>query len=188
MAPSVPSSEPITFVAGDTVRWTKSLGEYSPDDGYVLSYAFRGEKGDGRLDLTAVNDNGTHSITITPTQSNLMRPGIWVWAAYATLGLDRYKVGSGTTRVEPNLAVTNFATDLRTPAKRAYDNALDAWETFAKAKSVTLNGRTYTAQDASELIKYVDRCKSDYALEQQYKDIETGGDPRKVYVRLNPYD
>jgi hypothetical protein len=187
MAPQVPSVEPSVFSAGDTVRWTKSLNDYSPDDGYVLTYAFRGEKGDGKLDLTATNDNGTHAITITPTQSNLMRPGIWVWAAYATLGTDRYKVGQGTTKVEPNLAVTNFATDLRTPVKVRYDMALEMERKVNLGQTVILNGRTYTQHNLDALQRWIDRAKSDYAAELQEKD-NTGGDPRKVYVSFNRYD
>ena len=184
MPPQISSIEPTVFSAGDTVKWTKSLNDYSPNDGWVLSYAFRGERGDGRLDVVASADGDAFVVNILPSATGLMRPGIWVWAAYATLGSDRYKVAQGTVRVEPNLAVTNFATDLRSPAKRAYDNALEAWEKVKLGQTVMLNGRQYTQHRLTELIEYVDRCKSDYAIEQQYKDIESGGDPRHIFVRL----
>jgi hypothetical protein len=184
MARQIPAVEPTVFSAGDTVSWNKSLTDYSPDEGWILSYAFRGEKGDGRLDVTAANVDGTHAISITPAQTGLMRPGLWVWAAYATLGADRYKIAQGSVRVEPNLAVTNFATDLRSPAKIAYDNAMEAWQKVKLGQTVILNGRTYTQHNLKSLIEFVDRCKSDYALEQAYADINVGGDPRHVFVRL----
>lgn len=172
------------FSAGDSVRWNKSLTDYSPDDGWTLTYAFRGEKGDGRLDVTATNDNGTHAIYITPAESNLMRPGLWVWAAYVTDGVDRYKIGQGTTRVEPNLAVTNFQTDLRTDAKKAYDNALDAWQKVSLGQTVSLNGRTYTQHNLDALTRWVDTCRTAYALEQGEKD-HPGVNPRRILVSLD---
>jgi len=187
MAPQVPSVEPTVITAGDTVRWTKSLNDYSPDDGWVLSYAFRGEKGDGKHDLTAGSLDGLFTITLLPSATSLMRPGLWIWNAFATLGTDRYKVGQGTLRVEPNLALTNFKTDLRTPAKRAYDNALEAWEKVKLGQTVSLNGRVYTQHNLDALMRFVDRCKSDYAAEQNAAE-NPNGDPRKVYVSFNRYD
>ena len=187
MAPAIPTTEPLSFSAGDTVKWTKSLNDYSVNDGWVLSYAFRGEKGDGRQDVTGTIDGDKYSMLITAQDSGLMRPGLWVWNSYVTLGSERYKVGQGSTIVEPNLAVTNFATDLRSSKKIAYDNAREAMETFAKAKMVILNGRTYTSRDYSDLKKYVDDCTAAYLQEIQSAENNSGDDSRHIYVRLNPY-
>lgn len=184
MAPRVPTVEPLAFTAGDHIAWTKDLRDFQPDDGWTLTYAFRGETGDGHLNITAANVANVHSLTIPGASSNLMHPGLWVWDSYATKAGERYRVSRGTVKVEPNLAAIDFSTDLRSPAKKAYDNALAAWESVKAGQSVSLNGRTYTQHNLKELIAYVDRCKSEYALELQYQDVATGGDPRHIFVRL----
>ena len=180
MAPQVPSIEPISFSAGDTVKWTKHLPDFTPDDGWVLTYAFRGEKGDGRLDVTASNVNGLHSVSIAAADTNLLRPGLYNWAAYVSQAGDRYKVGQGTTTVEPNLAVTNFSYDLRTPTKVRYDMALEMERKVSLGQTVMLNGRQYTQHNLKDLLIWIDRAKSDYALEVQANE-NPGVDPRKVW-------
>lgn len=190
MAPRIPTSEPTVFSAGDTVSWTRSIPDFSPDDGWILSYAFRGERGDGRLDVTAGNNlDGSHSIAITPAQTKLMRPGMWVWAAYVSLGTDRYKVGQGTTRVEPNLAATNFSTDLRSPAKIKYDRAIELESQINANQTVMLNGRQATQHDLDKLKRWIDAAKSEYFAEVYAEANPGSGDnPRHIKVRLNRYD
>lgn len=184
MAP-VPSVEPTSFPAGDTIQWTKSLNDYSPADGWVLTYAFRGEKGDGHHDVTCTADGQQFAAVISATESNLMTPGTWHWAAFVTnVAGERHQIGRGTTEVTPNLAVTNFSTDLRTPAKRAYDNALECWEKVKLGQTVMLNGRQYTQHNISQLILYVDKCKNEYALEKAALD---GENPRHILGSFNRY-
>jgi hypothetical protein len=183
MGAPIPSVEPTSFVAGDTIPWTKSFPDYSSAAGWALTYAFRLQQGSGILNVTAV-PSGTDdfAVTIPATDTVKMKPGVWVWAAYVTNGAERYQVDSSTVTVLPNLATIDSQTDLRTPARRAYDNALVAWESVKLGQSVTLNGRTYTQHNLTELIKYVDRCKSDYNLEVSSQD---GINPRHIGVRFN---
>ena len=188
MAPQTPMVEPASFPAGDTVQWRREFTDYPPSDGWELRYSFRGEKGDGKLDIVGTPDQQGYLLLITSAQSNGMRAGVWMWEAYAVKTGERYRVGKGSVLVTPNLAVTDFSRDLRSPAKKAYDNAMAAWEQVKLGKSVSLNGRVYTQHDIKDLILYVDRCKSDWANEQSALEQAGGdhpaGDPRKIYVRL----
>lgn len=45
MAPQIPVGEPTTIVAGDTVQFTKGLGDFSALDGWVLKYRLFGPVG-----------------------------------------------------------------------------------------------------------------------------------------------
>lgn len=190
MAPQVPAIEPLEFPAGDTVQWRIERSDYPPADGWQLTYAFRGERGDGALDLFGIPDSQGYLVTITATESQDLAPGIYVWEAYMTqLGM-RHRVGRGATKVTPNLASTNFSADLRSDAKKAFDNAMAAWQQVKLGKSVSLNGRLYTQHNIEDLILYVDRCKNDWYLEQQAQVAEgsehpAGGDPRNIYVRFS---
>ena len=42
MAAQIPDIEPEKFTQGETVKWTKSLSDFSASDGYVLTYEFAG--------------------------------------------------------------------------------------------------------------------------------------------------
>lgn len=182
MAASIPSTEPTVIHAGDTIPWTKTVPDYPSTDGWTLSYSLRLQNGSGSVDATATPSGQDYTVTIPAATTAPMTPGTWVWAAYVTKALERYLVGSGTLLVLQNIAKIDAQVDLRSPARKAYDNALAAWATFATAKMVVLNGRTYTARDAADLIVYVDRCKADYALEVgSANGVEN---PRRIGVRF----
>jgi len=185
MAPPLATKEPALLTAGDTASWSKSLDDYPAGDGWALSYAFRYQNGSGVLDVAGVASGADFLLTIPAASSSLMKPGLWNWAAYATLSGTRYQVETGILNITPNLAVLDSAADLRSPAKRAYDNALAAWEGVTLGQTVTLNGRTYTQHNLSDLMKYVDRCKTDYHAEVQALEFaKSGMNPRHIQVRL----
>lgn len=185
MPPTLTASPPRHAVAGDTIAWRTSLTDYPSSDGWTLSYAFRLQHGSGLLDLTATPLASDYNTTISAASSNYMTPGVWVFSGYVTKLVERYQVQAGTITLTPNLATIDHTVDLRSPAKLAYDNAMEAWQTFSRTKMTTLNGRTYTARDASDLIKYVDRVKADYAQELQHEQFaQSGFNPRKIGVRL----
>jgi hypothetical protein len=184
--PTVPDVEPTTFTAGDTVKWTRTVADYPASDGWALSYSFRHETGDGRLDVNAVSvSSETFIATISITDSGRMNAGAWQWAAYASKPGERYQVATGNVQITPNLFSTNFNYDLRSTKKKAYDNAREAMETFAKAKMCILNGRTYTARDYEDLKKYVNDVTTAWIQEQQEANNTAGGDPRKIYAAFN---
>ena len=54
MAATVPTKEPLTIRAGDTIEWTKSINDYKARDGWTLKYAFRGSA--GTIDITGSAD------------------------------------------------------------------------------------------------------------------------------------
>lgn len=185
MAAPVPSAEPSSFVAGDTVVWTKSLSDYLPSD-WTLSYSFRAEDGGDLLNVTGAASGNDHSLTIPAASTNTLRPGTWLWHSYVTAGAVRCTVGNGTLSITPNFQNINYTTDLRSSAKKAYDNALAAWENVRLGQTVTLNGRTYTQHNLDSLIRYVDRCRSDYQNELQAQEFKkTGVDPRRIGVRFS---
>ena len=40
MAATVPTKEPLTIRAGDTIEWTKSIDDYKASNGWKLKYAY----------------------------------------------------------------------------------------------------------------------------------------------------
>jgi hypothetical protein len=185
MSAAIPSSEPTSIMAGDTIPWTKSLSDYPASAGWALSYAFRLQQGAGVLNVTASASGDNFAATITAAQSALMTAGIWIWSSYVTKTTERYHISSGTLTVSPNLAAIDYAIDLRSSAKKALDNALAMWEAVKLGQTVMLNGRTYTQHNLKDLILFVNQCKSDYAKEVQAEKFETTGiNTRRIGVRL----
>lgn len=186
MAAPVPSTEPSTITAGDTIAWTKTLSDY-PSTVWTLSYAFRAEDGSALLNITATPAAAdTFAATIPAASSNTMKPGPWAWRAAVSAAGERHTVAAGLVTVAPNFSNVNFTADLRTPAKLAYDNALAAWQGVKLGQTVTLNGRTYTQHNLDTLIRYVDRCRADYQRERDAeKFAQTGVNPRQIRVRFN---
>lgn len=185
MAASVPETEPTTLVAGDTWSWQKTLANYSPSDGWSLSYALRLENGAGLINVTGASSSTGFTITIPAASTNTQKAGTWQWASYVTKGADRYSVGFGHLEVLPNLSAIDYTADLRSPARRAYDNALVAWEGVKLGQTVELNGRRYSQHNLEQLIKYVNQCKTDYAQELQAEQMaQTGINTKRIGIRL----
>ncbi len=185
MSAAIPSTEPTSAVAGDTISWTKSLSDYPASAGWALTYAFRLQQGAGALNKTATPSGSDFSTTITAAESALMTAGIWLWSSYVTKTTERYHVGKGTLIVSPNLAAIDYSIDLRSSAKKALDNALAMWEAVKLGQTVMLNGRTYTQHNLKDLIAFVNQCKADYAHEVQAEKFETTGiNTRRIGVRL----
>jgi hypothetical protein len=185
MAAPIPAVEPSTIIAGDTIPWTKSFPDYLASAGWALTYAFRYENGSGKVDVTASAAGSDFAVTMLAVDTAKMKSGVWVWAAYVTKAAERYQVASGSVTVLQNLATLDSQADLRSPKKRAYDNALVAWESVKLGQTVQLNGRIYTQHNLASLIVYVDRCKADYQSELDAQKVAaTGINPRHIGVRF----
>jgi len=62
----IPTTEPLSFRAGDTVKWKKSLGDY-PATSWTLKY-FLVIQSDQKI-ITASADGTDHLVTITAAAS-----------------------------------------------------------------------------------------------------------------------
>jgi len=165
----------------------KHISDYPASEGWALSYSFKPQSNFSLASLTVpgVPDGDGFLVTIPAASANQLQPGSWAYAGYVSLAGERYQIASGVLEVTPNLASVQPGTDLRSPAKRALDGALVAWESVKLGQTVTLNGRTYTQHNLTDLIKYVNQCKADYARElEQEHFAKTGINPRRIGVRF----
>jgi hypothetical protein len=122
VAPAIPSREPETIVAGDTVKWTKSLTDF-PAGTWTLTYELLHAGGD--LGTVTASASGTdHSITIaaatTAAYNTTAADRLVHWNAFATAAGERYHVGAGSINVKPNPAVVSTL-DSRSHAKIVLD-------------------------------------------------------------------
>jgi hypothetical protein len=104
VAPIVPTSEPESFIAGDTVAWTRSFPEYSAADGWALTYYLRGPS---TLDVTAQASGSGFAATITAANSAALGAGTYEWIARVSKAGEVYTAARGSFAVRPNLALAN---------------------------------------------------------------------------------
>lgn len=102
MAADIPTHEPSTIVAGDTVKWTRRLVDYSAADGWILKYAFRGAS---VIDAEATTDTDGigYAVTLTASTTATATAGQYEWIAWVELSGENFTVLSGSLTVTPNL-------------------------------------------------------------------------------------
>jgi len=170
-------------MAGDTVAWEKSLDDYSPADGWVLSYAIVGPV------LLAWNPSfvtpGTADWTITiPAASTAnLRSGTYSWTAFVTLAGERHTVDSGVFTVTSDAAqaapgVSHAATMvsvLEAEIQSRVTGNGSAHDSYA------INGRSIAKMKMSELTQLRDR----YQVELWRERNPGAAGPSRV-VRFGP--
>lgn len=183
MAAPIPTSEPQSFTRGDTVKWTKALGDYTPAGGWTLKYYFTDTR--NRVEVTATdNGDGAHLVVMARTDSVKLNAGRANWQAVVTKAAEQFTVGAGVCDVVGGLAAAAQAIDLRTPARKALE-AIEArlagktdWDTL----SVTLpNGRSIARLSPQELLATRDKLRDEVRVEEQG---EAAGLGRYLRVRF----
>lgn len=182
----IPTKEPLEIVAGDTVKWTKSLSDYPASESWVLTYYIKGNGINASAAATADGDD--HAVTIAAATTAAWASGDCWMDGYVAKSGERYKVYSAKLVVKPDLSAEDGTFDGRSDAKIM----LDAVETAIKAlnfsdKSYTLGDRTVTRRDLPELLQTRDRLKGEVYNEQLKERIANGlgSNPRHIGVRFS---
>ena len=165
----IPGTEPVDFVAGDTVKWTKALTDYLPADGWALKYVFT-TKG-ASFDVTATdNGDGSHLVTLSAATTAVLVPAEYRYQAFATKAADRYTVASGAVTVKPNFENYEGAgKDNRTHAEKALELLEAAIEDRIPAgmESFSIAGRAINLMAPSDLREWRDYYRRDVAREKR---------------------
>jgi len=183
---NINTTEPDAFVAGNTVKFTKSLPDYLPADGWVLSYAFV-KDGDQQLVTATDNGDGLHLITISAADSAKFKDGIYHYQASVSKGGERYQVVNNRLEVKPNFATQTKGFDSRSHVKKV----LDALEAVFEKKA-TKDQASYTIGDKSisrltpaELINWKNHYQRLYNAELKSERIKNGeAAGNKIRVRF----
>lgn len=186
MSAEIPTKEPLRFIAGDTVKWTKSVPDYLPADGWVLTYALL--KDGLKKTITATdNGDGTHAAVIALADSANYTAGIYYWQAYVTYSGERFKVDEGRVEVKPNFATKANGYDARSHVIKT----LEALEATIEGKatkdqlSYSINGRSIQRLAPEDLIKWMNHYKRLYQQELNKEAAANGELPNnKVQVRF----
>ncbi len=171
---NIPEIEPTIIIAGDTVKWKRiDLSADYPASTWTLKYILRGPS---VQNITAAADGDNYSITITAAATTVWTAGNYWWEAYVSKGSERYRVDSGTLKVQTNLEGVAGIYDGRSHVKRVLD-AIEATIEGTATKeqaSMTIAGRTIQRRTVQELLVLRDRYKAEYIAEQRAEKIKNG--------------
>jgi hypothetical protein len=138
---------PSRIVAGSTT--TCRLCGFSPQEGWALSLALRGE-GDP-VDVEGTADGDAFLVEIPAA----LTAGKWWWQVKVTDGTNTHLPAAGELLVEPNLFDQGGSYDGRSEARIALDaiDAVLANKATADQQAYTIKGRSLTRYAVADLLK-----------------------------------
>lgn len=164
----IPTTEPIRITAGDAVQWTIALDDYSPDDGWVLSYAFVCPT-DQHLETASDNGDGTFLVSLSTTDTSGLTPGTYAWKARVTKDGAPHVVRTGRLEVLADFAAGGYSAgyDARSTNKKILD-ALEAMLVGRASQdqvSMSIAGRSISRMSMQEITEAIDVFRSRVAAE-----------------------
>lgn len=185
MATDIASIEPSKFRAGDTVKWKRTLDSYKANDGWTLTYAFRGTA--GTIDITASADGADHLVDVAPTTSTSYSAGIYDVVGYVSKGTERHTVYSSRIEVLIDLANAGSSYDGRTHTKKVLDSIEAVLENRAtkEIEESTIEGVMIKRIPHEKLIMLRQKYLSWYQQEQSAERLKLGkGSGRTILTRF----
>lgn len=180
----IATQEPENFIAGDTVKWKRSLDDYKASASWVLKYALRGA---GTINLTATASGDDHLITIAAATSAGYTPGTYSWIAYVEKAGERYTIAQGYTTIKANLATATSVTD-RLLSIEADITAINGYlSKNYKFSSYAIAGRSLNQHSITDLFTLKDRLQRELNTLRSEEKIRRGLDSGKIIrVRMQP--
>jgi hypothetical protein len=181
--PDIPKIEPLEITAGDYIQWTKNLSDFPPGT-WTLTYTLINST--NKYQLTATTSGADFLVTIAAATSAAYVAGVYKWQAYVTSGVQRYNVGSGEVKINPNFAAT-ATLDTRTHAKKVLDAIEAVLENRASLdqEEYTIQGRSLKRTPVLELMKMRDKYRAMYISEQNAEKASKGlYGKNKLFVRI----
>jgi hypothetical protein len=182
---TIHTTEPATITAGDSITWTRSLGDY-PAGTWTLKY--RLINATGKIDITATASGTTHLVAVAIAVSAVYVAGTYAWTAWVEKTGERVTVGSGTMVVKPDLAVlTTF--DARSDAALIVDQLTLAYKAYTASSGhvseYQIAGRVMKYRSSAEILDQLNHWRSVLLTEKRAERIAAGlGGGNKILVRF----
>jgi len=172
---SVPTVEPTSFYAGDSLTWKIENSDYKASDGWTLQYILL--KSDTQIVLTSTADGDDHLIEVAKAVTAEYDPGSYSWRAYFYDADERYAYKSGEMKVELDWSDESSGSDVRSHAKIV----LDAIEALIQGKSLStdqmsikIGDREISRLSPKQLTEWRNFYKSEYQQELNEQALDNG--------------
>lgn len=186
MAVSIPTQEPETITRGQTVKWTKSLNDFSASDGWILTYAFAPVDGGNPISWTASADGSNHLVEIAAETSLTFPTNDYFGQGYVEKDGERYIVYTGALTIGEyfgDYIGTGNAPDSRSKARKILNFIDDSFEKIVKKQVVrtTIEGVSLEFRSLKELMEARNYWAPQVAAEDQ---VATGGKRRCILAQF----
>lgn len=180
---------PALIYAGDTVTWTEqATAEYSSAS-WTRTVALRHATDADALNVVGqANAAGGWVFTVTANQSKSLGVGQIYWHDVVTAGAERFTLGTGTLRVQANIAGTGTTFDGRTQSQidlEAVRAAMRAIVTGGATQEYSIGNRSLKKMAMADLIALETKLKADVARDARADRLAKGmNSGRSVFVRF----
>jgi len=146
--------EPIEFTAGDTVIFNRTLKDYSPADGWALSYTLVGQGGVLK-DKQGVSNGTGFDFEFTADETAVLRRGEYRLIGRVSRASVKFTVYNGDVSVCQNLFDADKAVDTRHRLEIRLEaiNAVLDGRANTDQQYLAIGGRTLQRMPISELIE-----------------------------------
>lgn len=182
---NIPTTEPLTVNAGDTVRWRRALPDYPAGAGWALTYTLLNAA--GKITITASAQGDDHLVSVPAATSAGWAAGDYAWRAQVSKAGDVFTVAEGRITVKPAFSASTLET--RSLARRALE-AVEAYladPNNLAAAQYEIAGRQLRRHTLTELWAHRDRLRLEVLREEQAERLAAGlpdRDRRRVLVRF----
>lgn len=173
MSTDIPTSEPLSFRAGDKVQWKISDDDYPASDSYVLKY-YLTLAGEGLITLTAAASGDDHLVTITAVNSADYAAGLYTYQGRIELDTTKVTRREGMIQIYRDISQDSTGVTLTgalsvgdpTLELKFWQNvkaniwALMSGKVLADNYSYSIAGRSlskYSFTELMEIEQYIDR-------------------------------
>jgi hypothetical protein len=184
MSAPIPTTEPQTIVAGDTLAFTKTFPNYTPGDGWTLNYSLQGKTLAGSFSASPItfasstNTGSVWSISVAKSTTDDWAPGDYRFTAYVTGGTsERYTVGTGDIKVlpDPSAAVpTSHAVRTLALIEAAMEGRIPRG-----LEQTIIDGQTLIRIPIPELSRLRDKYRAEVLAEQNAARVAAGQSTRR---------
>ena len=182
---SIPTTEPASITAGDSITWQRTLADY-PADIWTLKY--RLINATSKIDITASASGANHLVSISTAISTAYLEGAYNWVCWVEKTGERITLANGSIIVKPDLAAAPYL-DARSDAAIIVDQLMVAYKAYTASNGhvaeYEIAGRRMKYRSSAEILDQLNHWKSILATEKRAERIAAGlGGGNKVLVRF----
>lgn len=182
----VPTVEPDSFYAGDTVTWKIANEDYPASAGWTLKYTL--VNADGKISISSTADGADHLVELSAATTAAYDAGEYAWTSYVEDSgpTERYHIGDGVLVIKADYSAES-AYDARSWVKVTLD-AIRA-RLYGDASEAQLQRRvgdlTIAEIPLKDLLDLEQRLNSRYLQEQAESDLDNDrATSNKIRVRF----
>jgi len=185
--PDIPYNEPATILAGDTITWKRNNADYTPADGWTLTYAIRSST--VKYDVICTTSGVDYLAAISAGTSATYIAGKYAWIAYVTKGAEKHTIAQGAVTILPDLTTAGLA-DPRTDARIIYDSLIVAYKSYVSSSGTmsafSVAGKSVSFKSAADIILQIEHWRRIVQSEEDAANVAKGfQSSRRVGLRMS---